>query len=573
MKKITVLICVILMALTLNAQEKIMNVNLKTGTITEIPISTIDSITFKVQQKKMNVHIKAGGVTEISHTTIEDITFKAGTAGVVLTTSNATNVTVTGATLGGNITNAGTPAYTERGVCWSTSQNPTVSNNKKVVSGTGTGSFSTDVSGLTANTTYYVRAYAINSTGTAYGNQISFTTLQEPGTLPVLTTANASNVTATGATLGGNITNAGTPAYTERGVCWSTSQNPTVSSNKKVVSGTGTGSFSTDVSGLSASTTYYVRAYAINSTGTAYGNQISFTTPTNLTAPVLTGPASNTTGVFTLTWTFNWPSQTSSDDHYELEASYYPTSGFEVLVVYPNGDRKSPYTDLIYLEAVDIGKTLYFRVRAKANGSYSPYSNVHAVSVPYVNVTYWPNYQNNVTKDYLTSTAQYLVLKNQATMTVGYSYFKGDTGPVTFNDWAVAMYWDIDGLIQGRTIQKAVLKLYVNNYAPNTNGNYTVYPLAGGWNNNTLCYANLPNIYTSPSATKPITVSPAYIWEVDITNIVSAWANGSKNFGILVRDPDISNPVWNTIINRKTTFHGVSAATEAWRPTLYLEIK
>ena len=98
----------------------------------------------------------------------------------ILTTNAVTVIATTTATLGGNITNVGTPAYTERGVCYATTSNPTIANNKTVVAGIGMGSFSTDISGLTPNTMYYVRAYAINTEGTAYGEQVSFTTTDEP---------------------------------------------------------------------------------------------------------------------------------------------------------------------------------------------------------------------------------------------------------------------------------------------------------------------------------------------------------------------------------------------------------
>ena len=97
---------------------------------------------------------------------------------------------------------------------------------------------------------------------------------------PVLTTLNATDITSTSAVLGGNITNVGNPAYTERGVCYSTSENPTVSDKKIAVSGSGAGNFSKSVSNLTASTNYYFRAYAINTNGTAYGEQKSFKTNT-----------------------------------------------------------------------------------------------------------------------------------------------------------------------------------------------------------------------------------------------------------------------------------------------------
>jgi len=118
---------------------------------------------------------------------IRDVFVKAGQGEVestqdpALTTLPAANITPTSATLGGNITFAGNPAYTVRGVCYSTSQNPTTSDTTIPVSGSGTGEFSTPVTGLTTGVTYYVRAYATNPNGTFYGNQVSFTTTSGGG--------------------------------------------------------------------------------------------------------------------------------------------------------------------------------------------------------------------------------------------------------------------------------------------------------------------------------------------------------------------------------------------------------
>ena len=91
----------------------------------------------------------------------------------VVTTDEVRNITQTTATSGGNVTSQGTTAVTARGVCWSTSQSPTTANNH-TRDGNGTGNFSSSITGLTANSTYYVRAYATNSVGTAYGNQVFF---------------------------------------------------------------------------------------------------------------------------------------------------------------------------------------------------------------------------------------------------------------------------------------------------------------------------------------------------------------------------------------------------------------
>lgn len=97
-----------------------------------------------------------------------------------------------------------------------------------------------------------------------------------PG-LATITTTTASAITSAAATSGGNITSDGGAAITERGICYNTSANPTTA-NSKVVSGSGTGNFTANITGLTGSTIYYVRAYAINSAGTAYGNEVSFTT-------------------------------------------------------------------------------------------------------------------------------------------------------------------------------------------------------------------------------------------------------------------------------------------------------
>lgn len=98
-------------------------------------------------------------------------------------------------------------------------------------------------------------------------------------TLPILITTAITSITGTSAQSGGNITADGGTAVTARGVCWNTAANPTTA-NSKTADGSGTGVFSSYVIGLTAGATYYIRAYATNSAGTAYGNELSFTTTT-----------------------------------------------------------------------------------------------------------------------------------------------------------------------------------------------------------------------------------------------------------------------------------------------------
>jgi uncharacterized protein (TIGR02145 family) len=191
-----------------------------------------------------------------------------------LTTAPVTSVTSVSAISGGNISSDGGTAVTARGVCWSTSTNPTIAD-PHTIDGTGTGNFTSSLTGLSANTTYYVRAYAANIAGTAYGNEISFTTI--PLAEVSLTTAPITSITPNSAISGGNVSSDGGATVTARGVCWSTSANPAIT-DQRTIDGTGTGSFVSSLTGLTASTTYFVRAYATNIAGTVYGNEVTFET-------------------------------------------------------------------------------------------------------------------------------------------------------------------------------------------------------------------------------------------------------------------------------------------------------
>ncbi|MFH1159494.1 MAG: FISUMP domain-containing protein [bacterium] len=189
-------------------------------------------------------------------------------------TNNVTNITQTTAKSGGNVTSDGGASVTARGVCWSTSSNPTTANSH-TINGMGIGSFVSTLSGLTANMTYYVRAYATNSVGTGYGNQIVFLTLPSP-VIPIVTTASVTNIAATSVTSGGNVISDGGTLVTARGVCWSTSSNPTIDSSH-TIDGSGIGIFVSELTGLSPNTLYHIRAYATNSVGTGYGSEVTFT--------------------------------------------------------------------------------------------------------------------------------------------------------------------------------------------------------------------------------------------------------------------------------------------------------
>jgi uncharacterized protein (TIGR02145 family) len=201
-----------------------------------------------------------------------------------ISTNVITDIKPNSSVSGGSIPSDGGSPVTSRGVVWSTNSNPTNSLSTKTSDGSGIGNFTSNLTGLSSNTTYYIRAYATNSVGTSYGNEISFTTIAN---IPILTTIPVQSISTNGSISGGTITADGGSSVTSRGVVWSTSQNPTVSLPTKTNDGIGLGSFNSNISGLSPNTTYYIRAYASNSAGAGYGNEVSFKTQIGAIPPTV----------------------------------------------------------------------------------------------------------------------------------------------------------------------------------------------------------------------------------------------------------------------------------------------
>ncbi|MBU1012460.1 MAG: formylglycine-generating enzyme family protein [Bacteroidetes bacterium] len=193
-------------------------------------------------------------------------------------TTNITEITINSAKIGGNVIGTGNGTVTARGICWGTSEAPSLQNNMGyTTNGSGLGEFTAAVSGLTQGTVYYARAYATNEKGTTYGMVKSFSTLAL--NKPTVTTTIATNVSDVSAKAGGNVISNGNATVTIRGVCWSLTNNPTLENNLGFTSdGTGMGSFISMLDGLSEKTKYYYCAYATNSVGTGYGEVKSFET-------------------------------------------------------------------------------------------------------------------------------------------------------------------------------------------------------------------------------------------------------------------------------------------------------
>lgn len=231
----------------------------------------------------------------------------------VVVTNDVTDISeeTRSATFHATITNVGDPIYTERGFVYGKSPDPTTGGaTKVVVAGSGTGTYYGDVHNLEVDCAYYVRAYVTYSSGTVYGeNKVFSVKKMYP---PTVTTAAVTNINKTTATAGGNVTNDGGINVTERGVVFSTSQNPTVA-DSKVTSGSGTGAFTCNLTGLEEGKTYYVRAYAMNVVGIGYGEQVDFTVNTGTQTITVNGVSFTMIAVQGGTFTMGATAEQGSD--------------------------------------------------------------------------------------------------------------------------------------------------------------------------------------------------------------------------------------------------------------------
>ncbi len=238
-----------------------------TGTFLVFAGNLLPGTTYYLRAFATNIAATSYG-NEVSFTTL---------AAVVPTvnTQFVSSISYTSATVYGSLGIDGGFPVTTHGICWSTNPNPTLADNYMPdFFNNNPFMFDVDLYGLSQGTTYFVRAYATNSIGTGYGNELSFSTLGF--SIPLLSTTIISGITSSTANSGGNITSGGGSPIIARGICYSTSPNPTTA-DSTIPGGTGTGSFNCTMTGLNTNTTYYVRSYATNTTGTGYGSEISFT--------------------------------------------------------------------------------------------------------------------------------------------------------------------------------------------------------------------------------------------------------------------------------------------------------
>ena len=197
----------------------------------------------------------------------------------VVHTLEIVEVSETSAIVSGEVTDEAGNAVTERGICWSLHEEPSI-DDEHIACGSGLDEFVGELTGLLPETTYYARAYARNANGTGYGKVMPFTTLAPPVQPLKVVTVEVNSISLSHAVAVGEVVSDGGFAVTERGICWGTESHPTIDDNH-LANGSGLGVFEVDLSCLRGKTMYFVRAYAINAEGIAYGNQKLLNTTTN----------------------------------------------------------------------------------------------------------------------------------------------------------------------------------------------------------------------------------------------------------------------------------------------------
>lgn len=191
-----------------------------------------------------------------------------------VSTDKIKNVYINSCQVAGIVGYDGGKQVTERGFCYSTHANPTIQD-YKVPSGKGEGPFDNFLNGLNENTTYFVKSYAINALGISYGDELSFTTFNFSP--PIVNSIHVIEVTNTTANLQGEVMDTGGSEITERGFLLCTDKEDLNTCQKFSIPG-GLGAYRLVVTNLKTGVQYFMRAFATNKKGTAYGAPIPFTT-------------------------------------------------------------------------------------------------------------------------------------------------------------------------------------------------------------------------------------------------------------------------------------------------------
>ncbi|MBR5811050.1 MAG: hypothetical protein IKY36_06695 [Bacteroidales bacterium] len=252
---------------------------------------------FSIDVEKLDVYTKyyvMAYATNSAGTTYSDVaTFTTDSSYPTVQTVGATDINSQGATLSGSVLSDNGASITERGfVYMQGTGTPTTDSYKLKVNGK-TGEYTGSLSGLEPNKKYSFRAYAVNSKGTAYGEVMSFLTVTG---LPKVSAVDVSKIASTSATLTADVTDHGGETVSEVGFYYSLDSAVDVETSVKVTRNYAGGAFSTSLTDLSVFTTYYVKAYAVNSAGVAYSKVTEFKTLADVPVVITVGASEVNSG-------------------------------------------------------------------------------------------------------------------------------------------------------------------------------------------------------------------------------------------------------------------------------------
>jgi hypothetical protein len=239
----------------------------------------------KIENLEINTkyYIRAYAANEVGISYGSEVEFTTKDGVIDITTSELKEITSLSAKSGGVIVDDENLEITEKGVCWNTTGNPIISD-QKTSDGEGISDFVSNISDLNISTTYYVKAYVVNQVGVSYGNELEFTT--NDGT-PIIYISQVLDITASTANINVQVLDSGSLEIIEKGVCWNTNGDPSL--NDSVVNVESLLEQLVHIENLMSNTTYYVKAFLKNELGVIFSSEYSFTTLDKVSSVVLSG--------------------------------------------------------------------------------------------------------------------------------------------------------------------------------------------------------------------------------------------------------------------------------------------